>query len=287
MALYSQPVLTGYSAQLDAFDWPANTALMLSSGLHLSDTRRYTEQQADDLLANALVRLKHLARGRTTSEEAFPSVRLVTAGFMPRHVLVTQGIDPEAQGRLSTRRWFSLPLLAAPPADPDDVHYLEMQTIDGRRARSLDLIRFDRFAPRAHSGFWLPTAIVRPVLKPIPRSADDKLEFRVVYQFPTSPAIFRDLFRTDPEQAYSHLRQVLDRKQAVWLSKLDPLDQKLVSNMWKRSHKSNLLPASPFFEQAERETWAARHGGSYFQASTRGSRELVNKGLPAAATPFR
>ncbi|KAF6767440.1 hypothetical protein PSEUBRA_004853 [Kalmanozyma brasiliensis GHG001] len=223
----------------ELFDWPSDAERLL----HLDFPRRfgvsYTEAQADEVLSNALLYLQRRSPG---------GYGLVRASFMPRHRFLTHGIDEQDASRRARASWFSVPLLTSPDATgrPD---FARVPLPGGGSAHSLDLVRFDRFQPKANTGFWVPTAIIRPHFETGPQR---RLVFSIVHQYPTSPVMFRDAFLANPKPAQRGLKKVLQQKQDVWLAKLPTDDRNMVQTMWSRAPYSGLMQSSTFFDDAER-----------------------------------
>lgn len=235
--LFCSAALAAGTALFERFDWPQDVEGLLHSRHLRTAPSHYTEQQADEFLANALVYLKARSTGTGTY--------FITSGHMPRHRFWTEGIDRDA-ARRSTSTWFSAPLLTGAAHDAGRFEYLQVPLADGSTTRSLDVIRFDRFSPRPYTGFWVPTAIVRPELEKVPRT---RLIFRTLYQYPTSPVLLRDAVRADPQQAWANLERVLAQKKDVWTAKLQTYDRVAIKEMLGRVPKSPLLSSSAFFER--------------------------------------
>lgn len=259
LLIFLETACAVFPARLDAFGWSSDAIETLRSGRHLENGPRYDERQADEFLANALVHLTRQAKERAASS-AFQTgaifESLNTIRFLPVHRLVTNGIE-QMLGRGSTASpWFSMPLLIADPQRPNELVHAHIRLSSGRIVRSLDLIRFDKFKTHTSNGFWLPTAIVRPYFNPINTAL---LRFRVVYQFPTSPALYAKAYRNDPSQASAALRQILGQKEPIWLAKINSPERQFMSSLW---HRALRLPGrlidSSFFTPAERQAWTEK-----------------------------
>ncbi|TKY87790.1 hypothetical protein EX895_003371 [Sporisorium graminicola] len=248
-----------FSPALDNFDWPDGVEEILLSRYPIPPTHRYTEEQADGFLANAMLHYTRLAERRTREnlrEENIKTRNIVSAVFLPRHRLVTDGLERKLIHRTSSPSWFSLPLLVDGTFDAGGLGYLYERLPNGGLARSLDLIRFDRFKPRRLDGFWLPTAIIRPTYgNSIERGA---LRFTVVHQFATSLGLYVDSHLANPDSAPIVFDQALRAKQDIWLRKVSPNDRRLITKIWHKAVDSPLVLDSPFFSREERADWTWR-----------------------------
>lgn len=247
-----------YPARFDTYDWPPEAEEILKAQLELPFHEHYTDQQADDFLANAL--LYHVREALEKTVNPGPRQRksgvaasITAATFRPRHILLTDGVEQEVHRRRYVQRWFSLPLLVTDPQDEKGWNYLHVPNQNGQIVRSLDLIRLDSFRARQKGGFWLPTAIVRPYYSPISKS----LRFRVIYEFPTSVVRYRSQYRVSPTLADYTLYHTLRRKQNVWLRKLASPDRRLISEMWEHAPRSPFILKSAFFAQPEVSAWSS------------------------------
>lgn len=280
LLLFCKLVFAVFPANLKHFDWPDDVEEMLTSGAHAQADVRYDEHQADEFLANALVHLTRLAKKeRPTRAYGAMWNSIFSIHFLPRHRLVTDGVEEVVGGRRYASPWFSLPLFVPDPSIPDKLVYAHIRSPQGNLLRSLDLIRLDKFKPHRGSGFWIPTAIVRPKISKSTRA----LRFSMVYMFPTSPALYRQNFRIDPARATFALQQALQQKQGIWLAKLDPKSREEIAQVWQRAvSKPALFIDSPIFSPAEREAWRAKKRQEAVLALQSGAEPLASKPRPSA-----
>lgn len=239
---------------LEAFGYIKEDSKALRARLRDPARHHYSEEQADEFLANAMLRYTQLVRDYAIQATPHQKARtLANAKFLPVHRTRTVEIDRK-YGRDAqwSPNWFSLPLLIDHESTDQDLHYFRERTRYGYVERSLDLIRFDRFNPYSHEGFWLPTAIVRPNY---PRKGG-KLSFTLVHEFPTSPRIFWYKYQSDPGGARVALEEVLERKKGIWLGKVQREDRDIISTLWKSAATSNLIPQRKHFLAKEGENAA-------------------------------
>ncbi|SJX66055.1 uncharacterized protein SRS1_13496 [Sporisorium reilianum f. sp. reilianum] len=237
------------------YEWPENAVQILRSRYEDGPSHHYSEEEADNFLANSLLHYTQLAQARRTKEQFRPEnvreKKAKSSTFMHRHRLVIEGLDSKGNQRRGTPSWFSLPLMV----DRQGLHYLHDQLPDGRLERSLDLIRFDRYKTRKIDGFWLPTAIVRPRYR---RGGPANVKFTVVHEFPTSGNKFRSLYLVNPDGAASALSQALQDKESIWLKKVSPDDHTIISRLWGKAVNSLFLLDSPFFSNQERAQFSSK-----------------------------
>lgn len=220
--LFCLPTAVNGASILDGYQWPAEAEQMLTAGHQVPLDQTYSEAQADEFLANAMFYQgrEALARARqpyVRYQKSSVATLITAATLRPKHTATTHGIPQETPRRSNKARWFSLPLFVAKAESPMGVEHLQIRLPDQRTVRSLDLIRFDVFKPRSDLGFWLPTAIIRPVYQ----RARARLAFRKNYEYPTSVVLNRRMHRHSPLAAKESLRRTLWQKHRVWLQKLD------------------------------------------------------------------
>ena len=231
----------GRFPRMDAFGWPADAEDILRSQDYKRLLKPYREEKADEFLANAMLHLTQIV----PDAKAFGSREkyILAPTFLPRHRLSTKTRGRPTYSPSRSAYWFSLPLLVDDVHNPGSLVHFREQHQDGTSARLLDIIRFDRFKGGFGENFWLPTGIVRPTFRDRRKTVDLSL----IYEFPTSPAKFRENFRRHPEQALSSLKEALSRKQDVWLAKVTGQDRRSISEMWQRAvHSPWLRGAGPF-----------------------------------------
>ncbi|CDU23081.1 uncharacterized protein SPSC_01711 [Sporisorium scitamineum] len=273
--------------RLDVFDWPENAREILRERYSVSPPKlsSYTEQQADHFLANAILHLtrlaEHQSKGASPQPETVRMTNIMTVNFLTKHRLTIKRIEKQKSKKASPSPWFSIPLLVSNPRNAHDLIYFHEPDAHGRMVRSLDVIRFDRFSARTHSGFWLPTAILRPTFGAA--SSTNNLQFQMVYEFPISVTRFRTNYLENPESAKGAFHQALGQKGGIWLGKLRDPDRGLISQMWLNAIKSPLLFDSPFFALQEKtESKAKQSNTLQHTTSARGSssQHVSNSGEP-------
>ncbi|SPO25114.1 uncharacterized protein UTRI_02785_B [Ustilago trichophora] len=238
----------------EGYEWPAEAEQLLTAGLRVPLGQTYSEAQADEFLANAM--LHHVREALARSRQPYVRYQtnsldtlITTATLRPKHTVSTDGIPQETRRRSIKARWFSSPLFVAKAESPMGVEHFQIRLPDQRTVRSLDLIRFDVFKPRSGLGFWLPTAIIRPVYRP----GSARLSFRKIYEYPTSVVLYRRMHRISPQAAKESLRRTLWRKHRVWLQKLDDVERDLIYQVWMKALRSDRILESPFFTANDRQ----------------------------------
>ena len=255
--------IAGGRARYENFAWPTELRNLLRRGDYVPLFDQYTEQQADEFLANAMLyhvkeATEHAAQDLTESASLRSSL-ITTVPLYPRHRILTEGLVPDVAGHRFSRfspGWFSMPLLTNSPHNSRETEYFHVRLVNGQLIRSLDVIRFDQFRPSRSNGFWLPTAIVRPYFD----TTANTLKFKVVREFPTSAVQYRQHYRISPSLAAANFHHVLQQKQGIWLGKLDPSDRDTILRVWSRATQSRLLPKSNFFTWEAKSVW--RHNAN-------------------------
>ncbi|SPO32228.1 uncharacterized protein UTRI_02785 [Ustilago trichophora] len=232
----------------DGYEWPAEAEQILKAGHQVTFDQGYSEAQADEFLANALV--YHVRQAFERARQPYGRYQrtriepLISAATLrPKHTTATKGIVQATRRRLYKARWFSSPLFIEDSRSPMGVAHLHVPLPDQRKVPSLDLIRFDLFKPRTTNGFWLPTAIVRPQYQP----EKGRITFKKIYEYPTSVVLYRHKHRKSPLAAAESLEHTLLQKGHVWLRKLDYVDRDRIYKMWMKAPGSDNFLSSPFF----------------------------------------
>lgn len=256
MILLLVATLAVEAVRFDKYEWPLDAEELLRSRLLEHANVAYTEQQADEFLANAMLyHVRESLQSSMTAQRPFErmgvSSLITSATFRPRHVVITEGLEQESPRNRHSPRWFSLPMLVADVRGSNGLSNLHIPLQNGMQVRSLDLIRFDGFKVRNRNGFWLPTAIVRPRYSPM----SGRLKFTVVYEYPTSVNKYRASYHISPRLADATLQHDIRRKQGIWLRKLATADRELISRMWANAPGSALLLSSPFLSSAKQTIW--------------------------------